>query len=271
MKQHLVLFGIFNMLLVCVLDGCIGPLATETVTSSYAAIPGTIVTISNFNGGVTITGWSDPMITVTAVKRSSVGQTDLKNIKVNATHTENHLDIKTIYSGPSTSQPSVDLTIKVPFDAMIDTVATSNGAIHVSSIKGDTVLSTSNGAIYVDHVTGFVSASTSNAYVEVKTTTGIIDVHTSNAAISTEVRAVRGDVSIDTSNAAITVYLSPLLNATVDAATSNAKVNVQGIALSTSLLQETHVIGTLGSDDHRIEIRTSNANIYLNGLQDVTS
>jgi len=267
MKQPLILAGILTILLFSGLNGCIGPLATETITRVYAATEDTIVTVSSFNGLVEITGWDGATVTITAVKKSSVGQADLKNINISVTTSDNHLNIRTIYTGPSTTQPSVDMTLKVPYNVTIDAVATSNGAIHLSSTKGDSILSTSNGAILVNHVTGFVSAATSNAYVEIKGTTGITGAHTSNAAISAEVHDVRGNISIDTSNAAITVYLNPSLNATVDMATSNAKVTVQGITLNVSLLEETHVIGTLGTDGHRIEVRTSNANMYLYNLQ----
>jgi hypothetical protein len=267
MKQLLILAGILTMLLFSGLNGCIGQFATETITNMYEANDQTVITVSNFNGQVDITGWNGATVMVTAVKKTSVGQADLANINISVTTSDNHLDIKTIYTGPSTTQPSVDMTLKVPYNVTIDTVETSNGPIHLSSTKGDTILSTSNGAIFVNHVTGFVSAATSNAYIEIKGATGVTGAHTSNAAISCEVHAIRDNCSIDTSNAAITVYLNPLLNATVDAATSNAKVTVQGITLNVSLLEETHVIGTLGTDGQRIEVRTSNANMYLYNLQ----
>lgn len=263
MKQPLILAGILAMLLISGLNGCIGPLATETTTKAYAANEATIVTVSNFNGKVDITGWSGATVMVTAEKRSSVGQSDLKNINISVTDVGSHLSFKTIYTGASTSQPSIDLTLKVPYNVTVDSVATSNGAIHISGAKGDTVLSTSNGAIFVSHVAGFVSAATSNGYIQINGTTGINGAHTSNAAISAEVRDIDGNISIETSNAVITVYINPSLNATVEMETSNAKVTVGGISLNVSLLEETHVIGTLGTDGHKIDIRTSNANVYL--------
>ena len=266
MKQPFIIAGLLFMLLIGTLSGCIGPLATETITKTYSVSDATILTVENFNGQVDITGWNDATVMITAVKKSSLGQTDLANINISVTTSDNHLDIRTIYTGPSTTQPSVDMTLKVPYNVTIDAVATSNGAIRLSGTKGDTTLSTSNGAILVNHVTGFVSAATSNAYIEVKGTTGVTGAHTSNAAISCEVHAIRNNISIDTNNAAITVYLNPSINATVDMATSNAKVTVQGITLTTSLMQETHVVGTLGTNGHRIEVRTSNANLYLYNL-----
>jgi len=266
MKQPFIIAGLLCMLLIGTLSGCVGPVATETLTKTYAATDATVMTVSNLNGQVDITGWNGDTIVLTTVKRSSVGQADLKNINISVTTSGGHFDVKTIYTGSSMTQPSVDLTLKVPYNVTIDTVSNSNGAIHLTSTKGDTVLSTSNGAILVDHVNGYVSAATSNAYVEIKGTTGIDGAHTSNGAISVEVQSLRDDITIGTSNAAVTVYLNPSLNATVDAATSNARVTVEGITLNTSLLQETHVIGTLGTADHRIEIRTSNGNVYLYNL-----
>ncbi len=271
MRQPFVIGVIFFVLLIGTLSGCIGPVATETITGTYHVTDATVVTVSNINGQVEITGWNGSTVELTAVKRSSVGQADLANINISAIATSNtRLDIKTTYSGPSTTQPSVDMTLKVPVNVTIGTVASSNGAIRISGIKGDAILSTSNGAITVNQVNGSVSAATSNGAVEIRGTTGITSVHTSNAAISAEVRGIRDDVTIDTSNGAITVYLSPQLNATVDASTSNARVTVQGITLNVSLLQETHMVGTLGTDGNRITIRTSNANVYIDGVATIT-
>ncbi|HVQ01253.1 MAG TPA: hypothetical protein VMT57_07045 [Candidatus Thermoplasmatota archaeon] len=265
MKQPLIVIGIFASFLIGALSGCVGPIATETITKTYAVTDATVVTISNFNGQVDVTGWNGSTVILTAVKKSSVSQADLANINISAT-SGGHLDIRTLYSGPSTSQPSVDMTLRVPYNVSISKVETSNGPIHLSGTKGDAVLSTSNGAILVNQVTGFVSAATSNAYIEIKRTTGVAGAHTSNAAISVEVPGIRDNISIDTSNAAITVYLNTAMNATVDAATSNAAVLLQGITLSIQHMENTHVIGTIGTDGHRIEVRTSNANIYLHNL-----
>lgn len=263
MRQPLIIAGILTMLLFTGLNGCIGPLATETVTRAYAATDDTVVTVSSFNGLVDIAGWNGATVTITAVKKSSFGQEDLNSINVSVVEIDNRLDIVTTYTGQRTMKPSVDMTIKVPYNVTIDSVATSNGAILVSGTKGDTVLSTSNGAILVENVAGFVSAATSNGYIQINGTTGISGAHTSNAAISAEVRDIESNISIETSNAVITVYINPSLNATLEMATSNAKVTVEGISLNVSLLEETHIIGTLGADGHKIDIRTSNANINV--------
>jgi len=107
---------------------------------------------------------------------------------------------------------------------------------------------------------------TSNGHIEVKGTAGIKDIHTSNGAITVEVADFHDNVTIDTSNAGITVYLNPSLNATIDMRTSNSKINVEGISLNMELLEDTHVLGSLGSNGHRLDIRTSNANIQLINL-----
>ena len=266
MQQPLIVAGLLLILLMGAFSGCVGQVATETVTGTYAATDATVMTVSNFNGQVDITGWNGATVMLTAVKKSSVSQADLANININVTTNGDRLDVTTIYNGPSTMQPSIDLSLKVPYNVTIASVENSNGRIQLSNTKGDTVLTTSNGAILVDHVNGFVSAATSNGYIELKRTTGVAGAHTSNGAISAEVYALGENITLDTSNAAVTVYLSPSLNATVDAATSNARVSVQGVTLNSSLLQETHVVGTLGTGSRRIEVRTSNANINLYNL-----
>jgi hypothetical protein len=48
--------------------------------------------------------------------------------------------------------------------------------------------------------------------------------------------------------------------------TSNGIVTVEGITLNIQLLEEAHVIGSLGSGGHNLDIHTSNGNILLNKL-----
>jgi len=263
MKKQLMIVGIIVILITIGLSGCFGPNVTDYFNGSYAVSEQTILKLTNINGNVEITGWDGNNVTVNAVKKSSFGKEELDKIKIDVTSSENYLNIETIYTGLSTIQGSVDYNIKVPRTIHIESVTTSNGAIQIIDSLGDVKTLSSNGAIIINNVDGYVSAETSNGHIEVKGTAGIKDIHTSNGAIAVEIADFYDNVSIDTSNAGITVYLNPSLNATIDIRTSNSKINVEGISLNVELLEDTHVFGYLGSNGHRLDIHTSNANIHL--------
>ncbi len=267
MKKHLVIIGLISVVLIGNLSGCVGPDVTDYFNGEYPINAQTIVSVSNINGQIEITGWDGRNVSVYAVKKSTFGVEELDKTNISVTHTGNHLEIITKYTGQKLIQTSVDYTIKVPYNTTIASLTTSNGGIQISKVKGDISATSSNGAIIIEDVNGIVSATTSNGHIEIQNTTGISDIRTSNAAVTAEIQSIQDDISIETSNGAVTVYLNPLMNATLEMTTSNAKVKLQDISLNISLSEDTHVIGTLGNNNRKIDIHTSNANIYLNRLQ----
>jgi DUF4097 and DUF4098 domain-containing protein YvlB len=198
------------------------------------------------------------------VKKSSFGQEELDKIDINVTTIGNYMNIQTKYTGLSTIRGSVDMHIKVPQTIHIKSVTTSNGAIQITDTNGNITTSSSNGAIIINTVDGYVSAETSNGRIEVKGTTGIKDnIRTSNGAITVEVANFYNDITIDTSNGPVAVYLNPSLNATIEMTTSNNQITFEEIFLNVQLLEQTHVIGSLGSNDQKLDIHTSNGKIQL--------
>jgi len=259
MGKKVFIFGILILFFVVGFSGCIGPQATENFNGSYPVNEQTILKVINKNGQVEITGWDGENVTVNAVKRSTTEE--ISKIEINVTYVGNYLNIETRYTGLSTF--SVDINIKVPHSVHIESVTSSNGAILLTDTIGNVTTLTSNGAIDINNVDGYVSAETSNAHVEVKGTPGITYIHTSNGAITAEVADIQEDISIETSNAAINVYINPSLNVTIDMRTSNSKISIESVSLNVQTLEDTHVLGTLGSDGHRLDIHTSNAKIQL--------
>jgi hypothetical protein len=264
MGKKVIICGIIVLFFVIGFSGCFGPQTTDYFNGSYAVNEQTILTITNINGQVEISSWDGNNVTINAVKKSSFGQEELDKIDINVTSIGNYLNIQTKYTGLSTIQGSVDMNIKVPHTIHIESVTTSNGAIQITDTNGDLNALSSNGAIIIDTVDGYVSAETSNGRIEVKGTTGIKDrIRTSNGAISVEVADFRDNISIETSNGPVAVYLNPSVNATIEMTTSNSQITFEGISLNVQLLEQTHVIGSLGSDGRKIEIHTSNGKIQL--------
>jgi len=267
MKSESFVIVILNLLLIGTISGCIGPEMTESFNREYPVNPQTIVRVSSINGGITITGWAGDSVSVSAVKHSRSGEDGLRNLNISVSQLGNYLVIETKYTGQLLMQSGVDYSIKIPFNTTIDSLTTTNGGIQVSNVKGNLSTVSSNGAITIENVNGIVSVTTSNAHIDIQNVTGIGNLRTSNAAVDTEIQSISSDVDIETSNGAVTVYINPLLNATLEMTTSNADIQLQGIALNTSLLEDTHVIGALGSGGKKIDIRTSNAHIYVYKLE----
>jgi hypothetical protein len=49
----------------------------------------------------------------------------------------------------------------------------------------------------------------------------------------------------------------------IEMTTSNSQITFEGISLNVQLLEQTHVIGSIGSHGYKIDIRTSNGKIQL--------
>jgi DUF4097 and DUF4098 domain-containing protein YvlB len=263
MGKKVIIYGIIVLFFVIGFSGCFGPQTTEYFNGSYAVNEQTILTVTNINGQVEISSWDGNNVTINAVKKSSFGQEELNKIDINVTSIGNYLNIQTKYTGFSTIRGSVDMNIKVPRNIRIESVTTSNGAIQITNTNGDIKASSSNGAIVINTVDGYVSAETSNGRIDIKGTTGLSNIHTSNGAITVEVAHLRENISVDTSNGPVRVYINPSLNATIDMTTSNGQITFEGISLNVQLLEQSHVIGSLGSDGRKIDIHTSNGKIQL--------
>ncbi len=267
MKNHLIVLGLLSVLFIGFFSGCVGPEVTETFNQEYPVDALTIVRVSSINGGIEITGWEGDTVSVSAVKRSTSGDAGLRSLNISVSQSGNYLEIKTTYTGQLLMQSGVDYSIKVPYNTTVESLTTSNGAIHVLDVKGNLAATSSNAAVSVEKVKGFVSVTTSNGKIEIQNVTGIGNLRTSNAAVTTEIQSIQDDVDIETSNGEVTVFVNPFLNASFEMTTSNAKIHLQGILLNVSLLEDTHIIGSLGTDGKKIDIHTSNAQIYVNSLK----
>ncbi len=266
MEKKIIICLSMLLLLIAGLNGCFGPQSTDYFHQSYVVTEQTILRVANINGNVEISGWDGNNVTVDAVKKSTLGKGELDKITIDVTTNGLYLNIETKYTGLSTIQGSVDYNIKVPRTMQIESVTSTNGAIQITESTGNVTTMSSNGPILITDVTGYVSAETSNGRIEISGTTGIKDIRTSNGPITVEIADFQQNTRIDTSNGGITVYLNPLLNATIEMTTSNSKINIEGITLDTEVLEDTHVLGTLGTDGHRLDIRTSNGQIQLHKL-----
>jgi len=244
--------------------GCLGPRSTEYFNEDYLVDENTILKVSTINGQIEIIGWDEDNISLNAIKKSNFGRDELDKVKIDVEQKEGEIEIEAYYIGNRTSQPSVDINIKVPNHVFVDMVSTSNGAIDISDVKGDIVASTSNGGIFIDDVDGYVKASTSNGRIKIEDTTGVFDLTSSNLGIDAEIFDFLDDIEISTSNGGIVLYINPSLNAYLDISTSNGVITIDdNLDLTILLSEDKHKQGQLGEGGNDIDIHTSNGNIKI--------
>jgi DUF4097 and DUF4098 domain-containing protein YvlB len=143
-------------------------------------------------------------------------------------------------------------------------VQTSNGAVEVTDIAGDTTLHSSNGSIRADVRKGRFGASTTNGSITVHlrdADSNAARLESSNGHIDLTMDAVR-EVRASTSNSSITVHLPASVGAMVDAHTSNSSISsdfdVNGGQVSKHRLE-----GRIGGGGPMLDLGTSNGSIKL--------
>jgi hypothetical protein len=267
-RKSVILIFIF----ICVplgLTGCFGPgdMASETETRYYTPVANQVIDIINSNGIITIQPTNSSKIMVQAEKITYGGSDDLKNINFTISVQNNHIQIKTVTTGFSAHQRVIAYTISIPYNVIVGEVSTHNGYINISDVKGDVVASSTNGQIIMKNVDGYVTATTSNGRIKITGTSGIKTVKTSNSQIEVEIYDLEDTTDIITSNSRITALLLPTLNMTLDAQTSNSQITIQGINLNVSTMENTHVVGKLGTGEKHLTLRTSNSGITISSLE----
>ncbi|PNX46396.1 MAG: hypothetical protein BV457_07780 [Thermoplasmata archaeon M9B1D] len=266
MKKKLLIVVLIVMVLVG-FTGCLGGQYTDYFNEEYEANENTVLRVTAFNGQIEIYNWDDNALSLNAIKRSRISQEELDNVDIDVVENADQIEIEALYVGHRTSQPSVDMNIKVPSYVTVDALTTSNGAIIVKDVKGDITALSSNGAINIENVDGYVTATTSNGRIDIKSTTGVNNLQSSNGVINAEIYDFQENISIHTSNGGITLYLNPSLNADVEIETSNGQIVTSGIMLSLTTNEEKHKIGTLGDGGNKITIETSNGDINIYELE----
>lgn len=261
------LIVVLTIIILVGLTGCLGGQYTDYFNEEYETNENTVLKVTTFNGQIEIYNWDSDIMSLNAIKKSRISTEELDNIDINVDENANQIEIEALYVGQRTTQPSVDMNIKIPSYVTVDTLTTSNGAIIIKDVKGNISAHSSNGAINIENVDGYVTAITSNGRIDIKDTTGINNLQTSNGMINAEIYDFQENISIRTSNGGITLYINPSLNTDIEIETSNGQIVTSGIILSLITNEEKHKIGTLGDGGNKITIKTSNGDINIYELE----
>jgi DUF4097 and DUF4098 domain-containing protein YvlB len=267
MRKVLMFIGVLLTILIGFLSGCLGPQVTDYFNGEYDVDENTILRVTTLNGQIEIDVWDGDKIEFNAIKKSRISKEELDKVEINVLESENLIEIEAEYVGSRAATPSVDMNIKIPKNVTVEYAKTSNSDILISKVIGNITAITSNGDIDIEDVKGYISASTSNGRIDVKGTTGIKDLQTSNGRIFADIYDFLDDITISSSNGGIDVYINPMLDADIEMTTSNGDISLIDISLNVSILEDKHIVGKLGEGGSKIDIQTSNGNIYLRNLE----
>ena len=228
---------------------------------SYPLNPGGKIEVENQNGGIDISGWDQNTVEISGTKYAS-SPDRLKDLRVEISHTQDLVAIRTIPPVEHWGNASVRYSIRVPRRTELARIASSNGSIHIDSIEGSARLHTSNGPIRGNGVTGSLDIETSNGRVELTDVNGPVTARTSNGAIDLTFDAVR-EVRASTSNGGISLRLPSAPSAGLRARTSNGAIHSDFDVTTHGLISKHSLEGAIGAGGPLLDLSTSNGSIRL--------
>ena len=268
---------------------------------SFPLSAGGSVRLDNFNGSVEISGWDKDTVDIDGTKYANT-EYRLKEMKIDIVPSASSIAIRTLPPIDRHGNAGARYTIHVPKKTMLAGIVSSNGAIRVEGIEGDSHLRTSNGSVHATRLVGPLDVQTSNGTVDVSEITGDTTLHSSNGTIRADVRKGRfgastsngsitahlreadsspvrlsssnghieltmdatREVHATTTNSSITVRLPVSAGATVDAHTSNSSIICDfDVSVRGGMLSKHHLEGTIGSGGPLLDLGTSNGSIKL--------
>jgi hypothetical protein len=268
---------------------------------SYPLSSGGSVQVENYNGGIDISGWDQNTVEIDGSKYAN-SESRMKEIKIDIIPSSGSIRIRTIPPIDHRGNYGARYTIHVPRHAELQNIVTSNGAIHVDSIEGQTRLKTTNGGIRASGLQGSLDATTSNGSLEISNVSGDTTLHTSNGSVRADVKkgsfeatttngsitarliepdskpvrlessnghidltmdAVR-EVHADTSNSSIIVRMPSAVGATVRAHTSNSSITSDfDVSVRGGMLSKHRLEGNIGAGGPLLDLGTSNGSIKI--------
>ncbi|HXG34510.1 MAG TPA: DUF4097 family beta strand repeat-containing protein [Bryobacteraceae bacterium] len=269
---------------------------------SYPLKPGARLYVENFNGSIEVTGWDQERAEITGTKYAS-SRDLLDALKVDIVAAEDSLRIRTVRPSERRGNMGARYVIRLPRRVTLERIESSNGALRVENIQGESRLRTSNGSLRLAGLAGDVEAHTSNGSVQlddvegrifVRTSNGsirgtalrgILDVATSNGTIRASIQQLQGrdplravssngsielelpevstGVHVYTSNGAITLRLPASISAEVRATTSNSTITTEFDLRVRGPMSKTRLEGTIGNGGPVLDLKTSNGAIRL--------
>lgn len=231
-----------------------GPKETEVQKQTYGVGKNARLSLSNLNGGVTVTGWDKNEFEVTITKRA--GSKDmLADADVKVDFNEDHLRIEVEYDFDDDGEEDetvtfdgddlvdVDFEIRAPRYAEVRRIELVNGGVEISNLAGDVNAASVNGNVTGEELSGETHLSTVNGNVKLSNITA------------------HDEIELSSVNGSVTLYLPKVVNAKLIASTVHGDIRGDlghGVTHAGSSMD-----AVLGTGGPRIELGTVNGDIRI--------
>jgi hypothetical protein len=273
---------------------------SRDVHYSYPLQSGGRLSVETFNGSVEVSTWDQNTVDISGTK---TGPTEdaVDALKISVDNAPDSVAVRAVRPTERRNNLGARFVIKVPRNAVLDRIVTSNAPIRVRDGIGPARLRTSNGSIRAENFRGTVDAQTSNGpidllgldgditahssngHIHAEQVSGSMDATTSNNGITASFDRLKGDVRAETSNgpieltlpdhfadvhahtnnSSITVHLPSDPNAHVVASTNNASISSDFDMQVHGEIRRNHMDATLGAGGPMLDLNTSNGGIRL--------
>ena len=257
--------------------------ADRSLDRTFTVAPGGSLVVSADGASVNVTSTDTDKVSVRM--RVSSSEKDLADMTLDATQKGNEITATMrrpksggwFNLGSWRAESSIEVTVPRRFDVNVKTgggsielrdtagtvkLNTSGGDITAKNLNGTVWLRTSGGGINVDKVRGDVDANTSGGDIQLFNIDGGIKGHTSGGNVRVTLAGANRGISATTSGGNVEVTLPRGTSGNVTASTSGGSVKTD-IPVTTTVIKEGRLDGTLNGGGQPIELRTSGGDIRL--------
>lgn len=257
--------------------------AEKDFDRTFKVSPGGSLTVEADGASIRVSGVDTDQVTVHMSVRGS--ERDLADMKLDATQNGNEVTVtmrrarsgKWLNWSSWRGEASIEVTVPKRFEVsartgggnidLKDTVGaaklnTSGGDVTARNVNGSVRLRTSGGQITADRVQGDVDANTSGGDVRLMDIDGNIKGHTSGGSVRVSLKGANRGISATTSGGDVELILPRGTTGDVSASTSGGNVTTD-IPVTTTVVKEGRLEGSLNGGGQPIEARTSGGNVRL--------
>jgi DUF4097 and DUF4098 domain-containing protein YvlB len=186
-------------------DVHMGAKEEEPFHYSYDFKPGSRLLLDTYNGAVEVTTWDQPKIEIDGARFAN-SKDRLKDVKVDISRGTDSINIRTVPPMDRRGNTGARYQIRLPKQAVLELVKSTNGSIRVDGLDGAATLRTTNGSVRVSGVTGAVSASSTNGGIECAGLNGAVSARTTNGRI--KMTDMQGPMDASTTNGGIVASMT---------------------------------------------------------------
>jgi DUF4097 and DUF4098 domain-containing protein YvlB len=225
-----------------------GKKVSEEIHQAYDVGKKPVLTVSNINGDVRITGTGGDRIEIDAVKYGS-SQERMDELDVTITHKGDRVIIEVDYDDDDRQHngggAGVDFEIRVPKHTRLDEVELVNGDLDIEEMSGEIDASSVNGDVTCENLSGDVQLNAVNGDVML--------------TVGGEFDAIR----LHSVNGTVELVVPKSANARLSASTVHGSIRGTGDIRAERGIVGSSLTSVLGKGEGRINLDTVNGNIRI--------